>query len=157
MKKKEGRPDWFKFWRRSCQQLDIEELSLEDRGIVFTNMMRYFAADDPELISMNPLQSMAFNVLKISIDESIEAYKDRAETNRLNGLKGGRPSKPKETEKTHLLFKNPQKAKKPEDRSKKIEGRNTEGKADRPDEGPPAILDDVYPWMKNMEEGRSHE
>lgn len=154
MKNRDGRPEWFKFWRRNCQQLDIEELSLEDRGIVFTNIMRYFTGDETIMIPMSPLQRMAFNVMKISVDDAVSSYQDRAETNRQNGLKGGRPPKPKESEETNSVFEKPKKAKKPEDRSKKIEVRSIEGQnsndtADRPFEGPSAD-EELSHWMGDL-------
>ena len=90
---KEGRPEWFKFWRRNRRQLDIEQLGMESRGIVFTNMMRYFDSADAELLPMNPLEGLAFNVVKINVDDSFAEYAEREETNRANGRKGGRPPK----------------------------------------------------------------
>lgn len=89
---KAGRPEWFKFWRRNRRQLDIEQLSMESRGVVFTNVMRYFDdADEQNLLAMDALESMAFNVVKINVDDSFAEYAERSKTNRENGSKGGRP------------------------------------------------------------------
>lgn len=90
---KEKRPEWFKFWRRNRGMLDVETLTMESRGIVFTNIMRYFDTGTDELLSMDPVESLAFNVLKQNADEAISDYEGRAETNRANGAKGGRPRK----------------------------------------------------------------
>lgn len=92
-KNKNGRPEWFKFWRRNRGMLDIEQLSIESRGKVFTNIMRYFDTGFDELMEMTPIEELAFNVLKQNADEAIEDYEDRAEKNRANGAKGGRPPK----------------------------------------------------------------
>lgn len=97
---KERRPEWFKFWRRNRQQLDIEQLSMKSRGVVLTNIMRYFDGTD-DLISMSAVETMAFNVIKISIDSSYAEYEDMRERNSENGKKGGRPSK------TEVNRKNP--------------------------------------------------
>ena len=89
---KAGRPEWFKFWRRNRRQLDIEQLSMESRGVVFTNVMRYFDdADEQNLLAMDALESMAFNVVRINVDDSFAEYAERSRTNRENGSKGGRP------------------------------------------------------------------
>ncbi len=139
MKSKDGRPEWFKFWRRTCKQLDVDIMSLEDRGVVFTNMLRYFDGNC-DLLPMGPVQEMAFNFLRVSIDESVDAYRERAEINRENGAKGGRPRKTERSEKSNSVF---EKAKKPEDRSKKKEDRcNTEQAGDG-----------IAPWLQNKMEG----
>ncbi len=92
-KNKEGRPEWFKFWRRNRQQLDIELLSMESRGVIFTNMMRYFDSGEAELLEMNPLEIMGFNIVKMNVDDSFTEYEAIAERNRENGKNGGRPAK----------------------------------------------------------------
>ena len=99
MKNKEGRPEWFRFWRRNRRQLDIDQLDMESRGVVFTNMMRYF--DDGNmnnLLDMSPIEVMAFNLLKVNIDDAYQDYANRAEVNSENGKKGGRPKKTEKTE-----------------------------------------------------------
>lgn len=92
---KEGRPEWFKFWRRNRKLLDIEELSIESRGVVFTNIMRYFDTGTTGLLQMSPMEMFAFNVLKQNADEATNEYEDRVLKNKENGSKGGRPKKPK--------------------------------------------------------------
>ena len=46
-KNKDQRPQWFKFWRRNRGMLDVETLSMEARGRIFTNIMRYFDCCNP--------------------------------------------------------------------------------------------------------------
>ncbi len=89
---KDGRPEWFRFWRRNRRQLDIDELSIESRGIIFTNMMRYFDGDE-NLLPMNSIEAIAFNIIKINIDDAFSDYADMVVTNTANGKRGGRPPK----------------------------------------------------------------
>ena len=93
MAKRKG-PEWFKFWRKNRMYLDIEQLSMESRGKVFTNIMRYFdGVEKNELLTLSPVESMAFNILRTNADEAFAEYEERVETNRKNGAKGGRPRK----------------------------------------------------------------
>lgn len=108
---KEGRPEWFKFWRRNLRQLDVAQLNMESRGIIFTNAMRYFDSPSSELLSMTPVEAMAFNVLRISIDDAVSEYSERAELNRANGSKGGRPPKTEENRKNQMGFEKTEKTK----------------------------------------------
>lgn len=78
-RKKNDRPEWFKFWRRNRQQLDTDLLSMESRGKIFTNMMRYFDGGETELVELSPLESMAFNVIKVNIDDSFTDWKEKSE------------------------------------------------------------------------------
>lgn len=153
MAKREG-PEWFKFWRRNRLQLDIEHLNMEDRGIVFTNMMRYFDSGDKELLDMTPIQCMAFNVVKINVDDSFTEFMEIAERNRENGQKGGRPKKNpenpvgfSETQKTQT---NPKKQK-TEDRSQKSEERSQKkevGTADKPPRFSPPSVDEITAYCQ---------
>lgn len=97
--KKDKRPEWFKFWRSNREILDIDPLSMESRGKVFTNLMRYFdGCSGDELLELTPLETMAFHVLKKNADASFKDYDLRTEINKINGAKGGRPRKTKKTE-----------------------------------------------------------
>ena len=128
-KNKEGRPEWFKFWRRNCRQLDIEQLDMQSRGVVFTNMMRYFDGEDSTLIDMSPIEGMAFNVLKINVDDSFNEYTEREKTNRENGRKGGRPAKTEQNPENPMGFEKTEKTRrqKSEDRGQKSEERSGMG------------------------------
>lgn len=125
-KNKEGRPEWFKFWRRNRRQLDIEQLDMQSRGVVFTNMMRYFDGEDSALLDMSPIECMAFNVLKINVDDSFSEYAEREKTNRENGRKGGRPTKTERNPENPMGFEKTQitRRQKAEDRGQKKEGRS---------------------------------
>ena len=93
-KKKDLRPEWFKFWRRNREYLDFEQLTMESRGKVFTNVMRYFDGEDKDkLIKLEPIEMMAFRILQANVDASFSDYEDMVEKNRENGRKGGRPKK----------------------------------------------------------------
>lgn len=84
---KSERPEWFKFWRRNRQMLDIDQLSMESRGRIFTNMMRYFDSGENELLSLDTLESAMFNVLKINVDNSFSDFEETSQKNRENALK----------------------------------------------------------------------
>ena len=130
-RKNSDRPEWFKFWRRNRQQLDIDLLSMESRGVVFTNMMRYFD-DSGELLPMSALEEMAFNVVKINMDDSITEYAALVERNGKNGKKGGRPAKTDTNPENPVGFSETQKSRgqKTEDRGQKTEDRSED--ADKP-------------------------
>lgn len=91
-KSKTGRPEWFKFWRRYRQMIDDEDVSIESRGIILTNILRYFD-DDPELLDMKPIEKMVFRTIKGSMDEAFTDFQKRQETGKENGPLGGRPKK----------------------------------------------------------------
>ncbi len=92
-KNKSGRPEWFKFWRRNRPMVDSVLLNMEERGILLTNMFRFF--DGEELIPMEPVVSMAWTAIEQNITEAFEDYEKRVVTNHDNGAKGGRPPKNK--------------------------------------------------------------
>ena len=116
-KNTEARPEWFKFWRRNRRQLDIEQLDMKSRGIIFTNMMRYFDGDDSELLEMSPLECMAFNVLKINVDDTFSEYATTSAQNRANANKRWQRSNADEYDRMRAH------ANHAEDRSQKTEDR----------------------------------
>lgn len=133
-KNETGRPEWFKFWRRHREMIDHPDVSLEARGIILTNILRYFD-QDTKLLEMDALQNMVFRTIKVNIDEAFDNYELRSEVNTANGKKGGRPKKNQvgfeETEKTKPVFKKTNETEKTrrqktEDRSEKTE---TEGRS----------------------------
>lgn len=125
-KNKDGRPEWFKIWRRNRKQIDIDRLSMESRGVVFTNMMRYF--DHDELMEMSDIEYLAFNVLAVNIDEAFEEYALRTEVNRENGSKGGRPRKDKteENQKNPMGYKKPNVTEKTRSKKSEVRSKNSE-------------------------------
>lgn len=85
-RKKKDRPEWFKFWRRNRPRFDSDMLSLESRGRIFTNMLRYFDGD-ADLLEMTPLEQYAFNDLKVDIDDAFDDWQRTSEENRQKQLK----------------------------------------------------------------------
>jgi len=90
-KNKEGRPEWFKIWRRNRAVIMAECLTREGRGKILENAFRYF--DGESLLDMEPVEQIAWAVIKQSIDESFSDYEARVVTNTENGSHGGRPKK----------------------------------------------------------------
>ncbi len=128
---KSERPEWFKFWRRNRQMLDIDQLSMESRGRIFTNMMRYFDSGEDELLSLDTLESAMFNVLKINVDNSFSDFEETSQKNRENALKRWNATA------SDRIRSNAIDA---EDRGKKIEDRreNTEDRGEREEDRSPA-------------------
>ena len=125
-KNKDGRPEWFKFWRRNRKQLDIDLLSMESRGIIFTNFMRYFDDDKDNLMEMTDIEFMAFNTIAVNIDEAFGNYEERSEINKRNGSSGGRPRKNtnEENQKNQIGLEKPKRTNESEkSRRQKIEDR----------------------------------
>ena len=143
---KGGRPEWFKFWRRNRAQLDIEELSMESRGRVFTNMMRYF--DQDELLEMTPIETLAFNVLKVNVDDSISEYEETSRKNRENVNKRWHSDEYDRIRPYTMDTKI-------EDRRQKTEGRRQkESKADKPPLSPVKRYG-AYGWVQLSDEQHS--
>ncbi len=155
-KNKAGRPTWFKFWQAYRRQLDIEQLSLEARGRIFTNIMRYFDGAAAELLPMGDTEAVCFNIVKVGIDDSFAEYDSRSQINRQNGLKGG---KPKETEKTQSVNNNRVgekiEVKKKEDRSKEVEKKEVDEKADKPPRSRfiPPTVEQVAEYCRERDNG----
>lgn len=71
-----------------------------------------FAHEDPERPEPTYLRgatAMAYSFIKAQLDRDREEYEKKCEKNRKNGLKGGRPTKPKESQKTERFFEKPKK------------------------------------------------
>ena len=71
-----------------------------------------FAHEDPERPEPTYLRgaaAMAYSFIKAQLDRDREEYEKKCETNRKNGLKGGRPPKPKESQETERFFEKPKK------------------------------------------------
>lgn len=78
---------------------------------VFMAMLEY--SDTGEIIIPDEYYD-AFEPIKEEMDENARKYEKICERNRINGQNGGRPKKPKETEKTQSDIKNPVEPKKAE-------------------------------------------
>lgn len=81
-RKKDDRPDWFKFWRRNRPVIVNDLLSMESRGKIMTNIFLY--CDGESLLQMDNIESIAWASIKTNIDESIEDIRQQSETNRQN-------------------------------------------------------------------------
>ena len=88
----------------SLSVLDI--LTDEQAGKLFKAIRNYNLGDEPDLdLSL----SIAFLPFKNQFQRDSEKYERTCERNTENGKKGGRPRKPKETEKTQSVISKPKK------------------------------------------------
>ena len=87
----------------------LEELSMEERGIILTAMIKYQLGE--ELPKMSKLLKMAFIPIRQGIDRDNASYIIKCEKNRENGKLGGAPkgnqNAKKTTETTERLSKQP--------------------------------------------------
>ncbi len=72
----------------------IETLSDEDAGILFKSIFSYCMNGKETELTGDARITFAF--IKKDLDRNGEKYKDKCESSRINGLKGGRPKKIKE-------------------------------------------------------------
>lgn len=86
----------------------FEELSDEDAGQLIKHLFRYVNDRNPE--TKNPLVKVAFIQIKNQLKRDLKKWDSYIEKQRLNGKKGGRPPKPKETQKTQAFSGKPKKA-----------------------------------------------
>lgn len=107
---------------------DMEDLTLEQKGMIFEAMIGYsISGNEPNFT--DPELRGAWRPIRRRLKKDMEAYEERCSRNRSNGTKGGRPKenhtviletqknpeKPKETQKNRMvIFKNPEKPKKPD-------------------------------------------
>ena len=82
----------------------VNELDNETKGLLLQHVLEYVNDLDPE--PPNTLVKLAFIPIKQSLKRDLAKYKVRAETARLNGLKGGRPK----TQETESVNSEPRKA-----------------------------------------------
>lgn len=72
---------------------NIELLSMEQRGELFTAIMHY--ASGKEVEDLDGMVMMAFSFIRSQMDRDNEKYQDKLEKRREAGKKGGRPAKAK--------------------------------------------------------------
>ena len=84
----------------------IKRLTNEEVGSLFRNLMLYHAKRYDEMEDFVDAEGIAFDFIASDIDRMEEKYNTTCETNRQNGMKGGRPKKQAEPEETD---KNPTK------------------------------------------------
>ena len=85
----------------------LDELTNEQAGILFKAIRDYNLGKEPEL---DFAMKMAFLPFKNQFVRDSVKYDGVCERNKINGAKGGRPKKPKETEETQVVFEEPKKA-----------------------------------------------
>jgi len=86
-------------------QQNLKMLSQEQKGDLLDAI---FAFNQGEEINLEPLVNMAFSFIKSDLIRNRKKYDNIVERNKINGSKGGRPSKPK---KPSGLIGNPKKPK----------------------------------------------
>lgn len=69
----------------------IQELSIEDRSILFDNLFHYHREDFDKINLNNLSVKLVWKLIEPQLRRNIEAYDKRVETSRENGKKGGRP------------------------------------------------------------------
>lgn len=86
----------------------FNKLTDEQAGVLIKHIYSYVNDENPE---GDFITELAFESIKQQLKRDLVKYEDRAERSRTNGLKGGRPKKPK---KPSGLNENPAKPKKPD-------------------------------------------
>ena len=76
---------------------NIQALSMEQRGMLFTSLMLYASGQEPE--EMDPVTAMAFSFIKSQMDKDIEKYNETCAKRSEAGKLGGRPKKQEEAKK----------------------------------------------------------
>ena len=97
----------------------IKSLSIEEKGQLLDAIFQYHISG--ESLELPPVCKMAFDFMKGQFDRDTAKYEAACERNRMNGSKGGRPPKQKETggllkkpNKPNGYLENPPKPKKPD-------------------------------------------
>jgi hypothetical protein len=96
----------------------LDELTDEQAGILFKAIRAYNLGEE---LNLDFAMKMAFLPFKNQFKRDCERYEERCKTNKGNGLKGGRPKKPIETEITESVFEEPKKADNKNDNKNKNE------------------------------------
>ena len=95
----------------------IEELTSEERGIVFTWIMEYcndLNPPDPE----ERILRVVINEIRSDLKRDLDKWEQKCAVNANNGRLGGRPSVNKKPKKTERLISKPKKADKDKDKDK---------------------------------------
>lgn len=99
----------------------MEGLSDAERGRLFTALLIYSKTGTAPQLSGN--ERFVFPGMRSQIDRDQERYRAFSEKQSQNGRKGGRPSKPTETQKTQTFSEKPKKTKEKE-KAKEKESNN---------------------------------
>lgn len=86
----------------------IDHLTNEEKGILFQHILEYVNDMNPTLTDRVLIS--AWKPIKQHLKRDLEKWRKKAETNRINGKKGGRPPKPTKTQKTQSVISKPKKA-----------------------------------------------
>ena len=78
----------------------LQRLTDEEVGHLFRNLMLYHAGKIEDMTDFVGVEGIAFDFIKDDIDRMEEKHDAASETNRMNGMKGGRPKKRTEPEET---------------------------------------------------------
>jgi hypothetical protein len=92
-----------------CDQQGLfNKLPDEIAGKLIKHIFAYVNDENP--IASDLLLEIAFEPIKLQLKRDLRKYDDYIDKQRLNGAKGGRPSKPTETQITQPFFQEPKKA-----------------------------------------------
>ncbi len=79
-----------------CDQVElVEKLTDEQAGVLIKKIYGYCNNGRQTPKIQDPILDLVFTAVKISIDRDHKTWLNKAEANRKNGKKGGRPEKPK--------------------------------------------------------------
>jgi|FLOH01.1.fsa_nt_gi hypothetical protein len=79
-----------------CDQVElIEKLTDEQAGFLIKKIYGYCGNGRQNPNIQDPMLDMVFTSMKIALDRDHKTWLNKAEANRENGKKGGRPEKPK--------------------------------------------------------------
>lgn len=139
----------------------LKRLSDEEVGRMFRMLMLYHAGryDEMDDLGFVDAEGIAFDFIKDDIDRTEKKTEEAKETNRLNGMKGGRPKKqtePTETEQNQTkpteTEQNPSKAKerlyKDKDKDIDIKENPLKGVKEKPSRFSPPSVDDVRAYCQ---------
>lgn len=92
-----------------CDQQGLfNKLPDEIAGKLIKHIFAYVNDDNP--IATDLLLEIAFEPIKLQLKRDLRKYDEYIDKQRVNGSKGGRPTKPNETQKTQAFFDKPKKA-----------------------------------------------
>lgn len=92
-----------------CDQQGLfNKLPDEIAGKLIKHIFAYVNDENP--IASDLLLEIAFEPIKLQLKRDLRKYDEYIDKQRINGAKGGRPTKPNETQKTQAFFDKPKKA-----------------------------------------------
>lgn len=130
----------------------METLNDAEAGRLFRAMLEYADTGiEPKLCGN---ERVLWPTARLNIDRCNQAYARQCEANAENGVKGGRPKKPNETEKTHSVFEKPNETEKTlrEDKEEVKKKTPTVSK-EKPSAFRPPTLDEVEAYCRERGNG----